>query len=232
MASGKLFIVATPIGNLKDITLRAIEVLKDVDLILAEDTRTTGVLLKTYGIATKTMSYHAHTNPGKHRAILEMLSEGKALALVSDAGTPTISDPGVLLIREVQKAFGEDIAIIPIPGASALIAALSASGESAEPFTFFGFLPHKKGRETLVKKIADLDHLVICYESSHRILKLLDQFEKAFSDKKRVIIARELTKHFEELKSGTATSLKEFFLSHPEKQKGEFVVLISPRPLL
>ena len=225
---GILYIVATPIGNLEDITLRAIRILKEVDIILCEDTRTTRVLLNKYEIKTKTISYHAHSTDAKESVIIEMLREGKNLALVSDAGTPTISDPGVLLVSNVRKEFGNDISIVPIPGASALVSALSASGISSAEFIFLGFLPHKKGRETLFKEIAESDRVNVFYESTHRILKTLASLDTYCKDA-QVVIAREMTKQFEEFVEGKPKEILEYFTVNKDKQRGEFVVIVKPK---
>ena len=222
----KLYIVATPIGNLEDITLRAIRVLKEVDLILCEDTRVTRKLLDRYEIKTPTMSYHSQSKLSKAEKILNLLKEGKNLALVSDAGTPTISDPGVLLVSQIKEKFGGNISIIPIPGPSALITALSASGVSASEFLFLGFLPHKKGRETLFKEIAGSKRTVVFYESPHRILKTLVSLKKHLNPDRKVVIGRELTKIFEEIISGTPEELLNYFKQNSEKVKGEFVVIV------
>lgn len=225
---GNLYIVATPIGNLEDITLRAIRTLKEVDCILCEDTRTTKKLLDKYDIHTKTISYNAHSTNSKNSLITKMLSEGKNLALVSDAGTPCISDPGVMLVSDVRKEFGNNIKVIPIPGPSALISALSASGVSSATFTFLGFLPHKKGRETLFKEIASSEEVIVFYESTHRILKTLESLDK-YSPTFKIVIARELTKEFEQFVEGTAREVLEYFNDHPDKQRGEFVVIVVPK---
>ncbi len=222
---GTLYIVATPIGNLEDITLRALRILKEVDVILCEDTRTTSKLLNKYDIKNKTMSYHAHSTSGKESAIIKMLREGKNLALVSDAGTPCISDPGVMLVASVREEFGSEAKVVPIPGPSALISALSASGISSAEFVFLGFLPHKKGRETLFKEIALSDRVMVFYESSHRIMKTLVSLE-THTPKVKIMIAREITKQFEEFVDGTATELLEHFNLDKNKQKGEFVVIV------
>jgi 16S rRNA (cytidine1402-2'-O)-methyltransferase len=224
---GTLYIVATPIGNLEDITLRAIRVLKEVDTILCEDTRTTRTLLNKYEIKTKCISYHAHSTENKSNAILELLKDGKNLALVSDAGTPCISDPGVLLVSQVRTEFGSNAKVVPIPGASALVTALCASGVSVADFTFLGFLPHKKGRETLFKEIAKSDRPMVFYESSHRILKALESLHKE-CPKKNITIARELTKIYEEFITGTAEELSAILVGDKNKQKGEFVVIVAP----
>ncbi len=225
---GILYIVATPIGNLEDMTMRAIRILKEVDLILCEDTRTTGKLLARYEIKNKTASYNAHSTKNKGTAILEQLREGKNIALVSDAGTPCISDPGVLLVSQVREEFGMNAHIIPIPGASALVTALSASGVSVAEFTFLGFLPHKKGRETLFKVIAQSTRTMVFYESSHRVLKTLESLSVHCAEK-NITIARELTKIYEEFIQGKASDLLEILEKDKNKQKGEFVLIVSPQ---
>ena len=222
---GTLYIVATPIGNLEDITLRALRILKEVDYILCEDTRTTQTILNKYEIKTKTMSYHAHSTDGKELAIINLLKAGKNLALVSDAGTPCISDPGVMLVANIRKEFGSDAKISPIPGPSALISALSASGISSAEFIFLGFLPHKKGRLKIFKEIAESDKVVVFYESTHRIMKMLASLETA-CPKREVMIAREITKTFEEFLKGTPSELLQILNENKIKQKGEFVVIV------
>lgn len=238
----KFYVVATPIGNMGDITLRALETLKSVDLVLCEDTRMTAKLLNKYEIKKPMMSYHAQSKLAKTDKIFELIKEGKNLALVSDAGTPTISDPGAMLIMKIKAKFSEAesldpslegfretktrVEIIPIPGATAVIAALSASGLPTHEFTFLGFLPHKKGRETLFKEIAESKRTMIFYESTHRILKTLEALDK-FCPNKKVCVARELTKIYEEFKNGSAAELLEYFTKNPVKQKGEFTVLVS-----
>jgi len=227
---GTLSVVATPIGNLADITFRAVEVLKNADAILCEDTRVTGKLLKHYEISNKLISYHANSKLSKSDEILEMLAEGKHLALVSDAGTPTISDPGVHLIDLARKQAvetGEEIIIESIPGPTALIAALSLSGFSGNQFTFFGFIPHKKGRETLFKEIADHDKISIAYESPHRIIKTLESLTQHLDETREVVIGRELTKMYEQTVHGSAQEVLMYFTEHPEKVKGEFVIVIN-----
>jgi len=225
-----LYIVATPIGNLEDITLRALRILGEVDLILCEDTRVTKKLLDKYEIKTKTMSYHSHSKLTKVEKIFGLLKEGKSLALVSDAGTPTISDPGVLLVSQVREKFGDEVQVVPIPGASALVAALSASGISSARFSFLGFLPHKKGRETLFKEIADSKNTIVFYESPHRIIKTLQSLSSHLDvqrpNERRVALARELTKIYEEFLFGTAEELLKILEENPEKQKGEFVMIV------
>jgi 16S rRNA (cytidine1402-2'-O)-methyltransferase len=226
----KFYIIGTPIGNLGDITLRALETLKEVDVILCEDTRVTKKLLDKYNINKPTMSYHAQSKLSKIDKIFELLSEGKNLALVSDAGTPTISDPGFTLISkirsecQVQSLAG--VEIIPIPGPTAIITALSASGFPSSEFIFLGFLPHKKGRETLFKEIAQSKRTMIFYESPHRILKTLEALNK-FCPNKRICLARELTKIYEEFKFGSALELLNYLKENPVKQKGEFTILVN-----
>lgn len=225
---GKFYVVATPIGNLGDITFRAIETLKNVDLILCEDTRVTKKLLDKYEIKKPTMSYHAQSKLAKVDKIFALLEEGKDLALVSDAGTPGISDPGAMLVSKIKEKFSTDeVQVIPIPGATALVTALSASGLPTHEFTFLGFLPHKKGRETLFKEIAEAKRTYAFYESPHRILKTLESLAKFCPDKK-VCLARELTKIYEEFKTGTPEELIQYLEENPIKQKGEFAVLVAP----
>ena len=219
-----LYIVSTPIGNLEDITLRALRILKEVDIILCEDTRVTKKLLSHYDIHKQTMSYHAHSSLQKIDLIIKMLEEGKNLALVSDAGTPSISDPGSLLVSKIREALPEE-KIVSVPGASALTAALSLAGLPVQDFTFLGFLPHKKGRETLFKEIAESERVVVFYESTHRILKALESLSKFVPDKK-IVIAREITKMFEETLIGKPSEILEILTENPEKTRGEFVVMV------
>ncbi|MBU4480402.1 16S rRNA (cytidine(1402)-2'-O)-methyltransferase [Patescibacteria group bacterium] len=221
--------IATPIGNLEDITFRAVRILGEVDLILCEDTRVTKKLLQKYEIKTPTMSYHQHSKISKMDKIFELIREGKDIALVSDAGTPSISDPGSFLVSKIREEFGNEIKIIPIPGASALISALSASGLTADQFLFLGFLPHKKGRETLFKEIAETKRTVAFYESPHRIIKTLNSLKEhleAQLPNRKIVVARELTKIFEEIVSGSASEILEFFEKNPDKIRGEFVVMV------
>ena len=225
-----LFVVGTPIGNLEDITLRALRVLKEVDLILCEDTRVTKRLLSKYEIGTPTMSYHAQSKLAKVDKILSLLEDGKNLALVSDAGTPCISDPGVLFVSQIleSKVKGQlsNVSVVPIPGPSALITALSTAGVSVAEFTFLGFLPHKKGRETLFKEIAESTRVMAFYESPHRIEKALESLEKFCGAERNIIIARELTKIYEEFARGTVPEVKAHFAKNPDRLRGEFVVIV------
>src|SRR3989338_3524264 len=190
---GCLYLVSTPIGNLEDITLRALRILKEVDLIACEDTRVTKKLLDHYQIKTPTVSYHQHSQVGKINFLISQLKFGKNVALVSDAGTPGISDPGGLLVK---AAVEQGVKVEAIPGPSALTYALSASGLSTDRFLFLGFLPHKKGRETLIKEIIASKQTIVFYESVHRILKTLEQLKK-FGLNREIVVARELTKKFE-----------------------------------
>ena len=228
----KFYVVATPIGNMGDITLRAIETLKSVDMILCEDTRETKKILDKYNI-NKPMSYHAQSKLSKTDKIFELLEEGKDLALVSDAGTPGISDPGALLVSKIKEHLSHGVDVIPIPGPSAVITALSASGLPIHEFTFLGFLPHKKGRETLFKEIAQAKRTMVFYESPHRILKTLESLVK-FCPNKKVCVARELTKIYEEFKTGTPEEIFEYFkpkadqpLAGNKKIRGEFTVIVA-----
>ncbi len=229
-----LYVIGTPIGNLEDITLRALRILKEVDVILCEDTRVTKKLLNHYDIHTKTLSYHAHSTLQKVDYIIELLNEGKNLALVSDAGTPAVSDPGSLLVSKIREAifFGNsvpksEVKIVAVPGASALTSALSIAGVPVQDFTFLGFLPHKKGRETLFKEIANSERAMVFYESTHRLLKTLESLQK-FTPNRKVVVAKEITKMFEDTLVGTAEELLKIFTDTPEKTRGEFVVVVSP----
>jgi len=224
-ATTRFYVVATPIGNMEDITYRAVRILGEVDLILCEDTRVTRNLLERYQIKTATMSYHAQSKISKADKIIELLNEGKNLALVSDAGTPTISDPGSLLISQIKVACPE-VEIFAIPGPSAIISALSISGLSVAEFTFLGFLPHKKGRETLFKEIAASDRVMSFYESPHRIMKTFESLKK-FAPDKKVTVARELTKIFEQIVSGSPEEVEKYFIENSDKVRGEFVVIVS-----
>jgi 16S rRNA (cytidine1402-2'-O)-methyltransferase len=222
METGTLYIVATPIGNLEDITLRALRMLKEVDLIACEDTRVTSKLLSHYNISKPLTSLHQHSGRGQFEKIIEQLKNGKNVAYASDAGTPGVSDPGNKL---VEVALSENIVVVPIPGASALTALISVAGIDMKSFVFLGFPPHKKGRETFFKKVALEELPVMYYDSPHRTIKNLELLEK-FSDAKKIIVGRELTKMFEEIVRGNIIDIKKHFESHPEKMKGEFVVVV------
>lgn len=223
--SGTLSIVATPIGNLEDITLRALRILKECDLILCEDTRVTKKLLQKYEVGTPTMSFHAHSGEAKYAKIINFLADGKHLALVTDAGTPGISDPGGELVASVREQLPR-VKIEAIPGPSALASALSVSGLRAQEFTFYGFLPHKKGRETLLKKIAGDERASVFYESTHRIMKALEGLRTLLHEGRRVAVCREMTKTFEETVVGTPAEVMETLSSDPNRTRGEFVVIV------
>ena len=252
-----LSIVGTPIGNLEDITLRALKILAAADVILCEDTRMTKRLLDRHSIKTRTLSYHAHSQLSRVDEIVALLKEGKNLALVSDAGTPGISDPGAELVARIRRELSIEISagtikIESVPGPSALTAALSIAGVPCADFTFLGFLPHKKGRETLFKEITVSERTIVFYESPHRIIKTLDSLAKHLSPAvidahsksdgkplkgsvrspfenaiKKVTVCRELTKVFEEVVAGSPAEVKAYFEVHPDKVRGEFVVIVS-----
>ena len=217
---GHLFVVGTPIGNLEDITLRAISTLQNVDLILAEDTRNSKKLLSAHNIDTKMMSYHEHSNEKETKRIISLLLDGKNLALISDAGTPTISDPGYGLIRDCIK---KEIKIIPIPGASAITTAMSVSGLPSDSFTFFGFLPQKKGRIKKIKELLKVDNTIILFESPFRLEKTLNQL-KEYLGNRSVVVGRELTKLHEEIIRGNLEDVIKYFSK--SKVKGEIVIMI------
>lgn len=213
--------MATPIGNLEDITLRALRILKEVDYILCEDTRVTGKLLAHYDIKKSLKRYDAHTSEEMHEAIITDLEEGKDIALVSDAGTPGVSDPGVLLVARARVAGAR---IDAVPGASALTTAFSIAGIAGNQFTFLGFVPQKKGRETFFKSLATFLQPTIFFESTHRILKTLESLKKYHSNS-QVRLGRELTKMHEEMLVGTPDEILNILETEPVKQKGEFVVI-------
>ena len=221
-----LYIVGTPIGNLKDITLRALEVLKASDLILCEDTRVTKKLLSHYDIHTPVKRMDSHTEKSATNRIIELFEKHKTIALVSDAGTPTISDPGDRFVKAVRDT---GIQVIAIPGASAVVSALSISGLPASEFLFLGFLPHKKGRETLFKEIAESKRTVVLYESPHRILKTLKSLNDNLTMYRKVVVTRELTKMYEEVISGSPDETLKYFTDNPNTIRGEFTVIISPK---
>ena len=221
-----LYIVATPIGNLGDMTYRAVETLAEVDLVLCEDTRVTKKLLDHYSINTPTMSYHANSKLSRTDEIISRLQSGENMALVSDAGTPCISDPGVQLLQEITRQ-DIDVQVVPIPGASALTALVSVAGMSGNQFVFMGFLPHKKGRQTMFAEIADTPRAVVFYESPHRIEKTLDALAEVLDDDREVVIGRELTKMHEQIVRGSATQVRDYFIANPDKVRGEFVVAVS-----
>ena len=218
----KLFVVPTPIGNLEDITLRALRVLKEVDYVLAEDTRTSRKLFNHYEIPTQLRAYHMHNEHAKMPEIIEQLQSANSVALISDAGTPAISDPGFLLVREALK---HDIDVECLPGATAFVPALVNSGLPNERFIFEGFLPHKKGRQTRLKKMAEHEHSFILYESPHRLIKTLTQLLEFLGDDRQASVSREISKMFEETKRGAISELVEYFGS--SKIRGEFVIIVA-----
>lgn len=220
--NGKLYLVPTPIGNLEDITFRALRILKEVDLILAEDTRTSAPMLKHFEIDQKVFAHHQHNEHKAVAEIVKFLKEGQNIALISDAGTPAISDPGFLLVREVLK---NNIAVECLPGATAFVPALVNSGLPNDRFTFEGFLPVKKGRQTRLKELIYEPRTMIFYESPHRLLKTLEEFTTYFGENRQASISRELTKMFEENVRGTLTDLKTHF--EENILKGEFVIVIA-----
>jgi 16S rRNA (cytidine1402-2'-O)-methyltransferase len=218
----KLIVVPTPIGNLNDITLRAIEVLRNADVILAEDTRTSSVLLNHLGIEKRMYSHHAFNEHHTLSGCIEMLRSGKSIALISDAGTPGISDPGFLLIRE---CINQHIEVECLPGPSAFLPALVVSGLPFNRFCFEGFLPVKKGRQTALKKLAQEERTMIFYESPHKILKTLHDFRTYFGSERKASVSRELTKKFEETVRGSLQEIIDYFEKHPPK--GEFVIVVN-----
>jgi len=222
----KLYVVATPIGNLEDITLRALRVLKECDAVLCEDTRVTKKLLTHYAIYTPLISYHTHSGEAKYDKVFEMLEEEKTIALVSDAGTPTISDPGARLVSLVRERFSDSVSIETIPGVSALTAALSIAGVGADSFLFLGFPPHKKGRKTFFESILKSEQVTVFYESPHRIMKALESLTDLLKNQKNIVVLRELTKVHEEVVSGSASYVLEHFQKHPDTVRGEFVVIV------
>src|SRR3954464_15648862 len=221
LMSGQLFIVPTPIGNLEDITLRAINVLKSADLILAEDTRTSSFLLRHLQIEKPLRSYHQHNEHKVLEELIASLNAGKNIALVSDAGTPGISDPGFLLIRE---AIANDVTVVSLPGPTAFVPALVNSGLPCNEFSFYGFLPQKKGRQTRLKILATEEKTFILYESPFRLIKLLEELKEHLGPNRRASVSRELSKLFEENKRGSLPELITYFSS--KTVKGEIVVVV------
>ncbi len=223
--TGILFIVATPIGNLSDITFRAVEVLKSVDIVLAEDTRHSKKLLSHLDISKPIRAFHEHNEREKTKTIIDELKSGKSIALISDAGTPLISDPGYFLVAQAKK---EDLKVVPIPGPSALITALSASGLASDSFTFLGFVPSKQtARIKLLKSLLNRNETSIFYESPKRILATLHDMQTIFGDSRKVCLAKELTKAFETIQTDSIPNLIKYLTADQNNQKGEFVILIS-----
>ncbi len=221
---GKLYIVATPIGNLSDITARALETLRSVSCILCEDTRVTANLLSHYEIKTPTMSYHHHSDLTKMMEIRAMLESGKDIALVSDAGTPGVSDPGNILIEFLtQKSEHAPIEVVPIPGASALSSALSICGFATDKMLFLGFPPHKNKRQLFFKNVAESEYTIVFFESNHRIKKALLSLAEVLDPNRQILVCRELTKKFETLYRGTISEINSMNIS----EKGEFVIVVN-----
>jgi len=218
---GKLYIVPTPIGNLKDMTFRAVEVLKEADLILAEDTRTSGKLLKHFEISTPSKSHHMHNEHKTVRELINKLKSGTTIALISDAGTPAISDPGFLLTRACVE---NNIDVDCLPGATAFVPALVNSGLPNDKFVFEGFLPVKKGRQTRLKLLAEEARTIIFYESPHKLIKTLGHFCEYFGEERLISVSRELTKLYEETIRGTAKEVLEHYTNKPPK--GEIVIVV------
>ena len=225
--SGVLYVVATPIGNLADISHRAIQTLQAVDIILAEDTRHSQPLLAHFGIKKPLQSFHAHNETTKSNSIIQALHAGQSFALISDAGTPLISDPGYPLVQEARN---QGIPVVPIPGPCALITALSAAGIPCDTFSFFGFLPAKsKARQEKLASLQPIDHTLAFYESTHRIHACLNDISTIFGPTCEVVVAKELTKTFEHFIKGTIPTIKQWLNADTTHTKGEFVVMIPPR---
>lgn len=224
MSNGKLYILATPIGNLEDISLRTLRLLKEADLVLCEDTRTSGILLKHYDIKQPLQSYHKFNEHQLTEKVIAQLQSGKTIALISDAGTPGISDPGFLLARAAVAA---GLEVEAPPGATALIPALVKSGLPSDRFCFEGFLPQKKGRQTRLKQLADETRTMVFYESPYRVLKTLEELAQYGGAERKASVSREITKKFEETLNGTLAELIQHFKTHAPK--GEFVIVLAGR---
>lgn len=222
---GTFFIVATPIGNLEDITLRALRVLKEADVIFCEDTRVTGKLLAHYEIKVPTKRYDAHASEARHEEILERLERGDKVVLVSDAGTPGISDPGFKIVEMVRERLPE-VRIEAIAGPSALTAALSIAGLKTAEFVFLGFSPHKKGRATFFREVCEMERACVFYESPHRLLKSLETLKQSLAPARKMAVIREITKLHESVVRGTATEVARHFEAHPDEVRGECVVIV------
>ncbi len=218
-----LYLVPTPIGNLEDITLRALRILHEVDLIACEDTRTSGILLSHYEVETARTSYHEHNERSKAPVLIDRMRAGQSIALISDAGSPGISDPGFYLVRECMR---NEISVIPLPGATAFVPALVASALPIDRFTFEGFLPVKKGRQTRIEELKSEQRTLIFYESPFRLLKTLDQLAAAFGNDRPGSVSRELTKKFEEIQRGTLRELHSYFEGQ-NRVRGELVVVVA-----
>lgn len=226
--AGTLSVVATPIGNLGDITLRALDILKQADAIACEDTRVTSKLLARYDIQKPLLIYHARSGRLAADRVFALLAGGKRVALVTDAGTPGISDPGIELVSLAREQFGDSIRIETIPGPSAVAAALAIAGLPTASFLFLGFLPHKKGRQTLFKEITSESRAVVFYESPHRIMKTLASLVEVLPEHRQVAVLRELTKIHESVVRGTASEVIAHYIAHTDEVRGEFVVIVAP----
>ncbi len=226
--TGILYIVATPIGNLQDITQRALDTFAQVDLIAAEDTRHSGLLLSHYGIKKPFFALHDHNEQEKAHILVEKLKQGSNIALISDAGTPLISDPGFHLVRQCREA---GIRVVPLPGACAAITALCASGIASDRFCFEGFLPAKsKARKDKLENIAEEDRTLIFYESTHRILDTLEDMQSVLGEERYIVLAREMTKTWETITGNTIKNLREWLLEDPNRTKGEMVLIVEGKP--
>ena len=226
--TGILYIVATPIGNLQDITQRALDTFAQVDLIAAEDTRHSGLLLSHYGIKKPFFALHDHNEQEKAHILVEKLKQGSNIALISDAGTPLISDPGFHLVRQCREA---GIRVVPLPGACAAITALCASGIASDRFCFEGFLPAKsKARKEKLENIAEEDRTLIFYESTHRILDTLEDMQSVLGEERYIVLAREITKTWETITGNTIKNLREWLLEDPNRTKGEMVLIVEGKP--
>lgn len=226
--TGILYIVATPIGNLQDITQRALDTFAQVDLIAAEDTRHSGLLLSHYGIKKPFFALHDHNEQEKAHIVVEKLKQGSNIALISDAGTPLISDPGFHLVRQCREA---GIRVVPLPGACAAITALCASGIASDRFCFEGFLPAKsKARKDKLENIAEEDRTLIFYESTHRILDTLEDMQSVLGEERYIVLAREITKTWETITGNTIKNLREWLLEDPNRTKGEMVLIVEGKP--
>lgn len=226
--TGILYIVATPIGNLQDITHRALDTFAQVDLIAAEDTRHSGLLLSHYGIKKPFFALHDHNEQEKAHILVEKLKQGSNIALISDAGTPLISDPGFHLVRQCREA---SIRVVPLPGACAAITALCASGIASDRFCFEGFLPAKsKARKDKLENIAEEDRTLIFYESTHRILDTLEDMQSVLGEERYIVLAREITKTWETITGNTIKNLREWLLEDPNRTKGEMVLIVEGKP--
>lgn len=220
-----LYLVATPIGNLEDMSPRGLRILKEVDLILAEDTRVSRKLFSHFEIKTEFTSFHEYTAPGKLKALVTRIGEGESMALVTDAGTPGISDPGAKFVSELIEALGTDVKVVAVPGPSAVIALLSISGLPADRFTFHGFPPHKKGRAKFWKMVSETDRTSVFYESPHRIEKAMEEIAEHCDVNRRIVIGRELTKAYESVRYGTVGTASELLVTEPIK--GEYVIALA-----